>query len=83
MNTPSPEYLAALETAREASRVFAKAQADYRARRIGDREFLAARAVYDESDRAFDAAFAAEDARDAAKGGIAPCLTLGSTVSTV
>lgn len=60
----SKEYEAALESAREASQRFARVQQDYRARRIGDEEYLAARADWDHSQVAFDAAFAKEDQRD-------------------
>ena len=63
----SPEYRAAIESARAASIKFSAAQHAYRARLIGDTEFLAARAEWLESDKAFDAAYAAEDAREASK----------------
>lgn len=49
-------YAESLEAARCASRSFAEAQRKYRAREIGDAEFLAARAKYDESSAALDAA---------------------------
>lgn len=57
------EYENALAAANAASATFAKVAADYRAMKIGDAEFLAARAVYDAANAAFDVAFAA--ARDA------------------
>lgn len=56
----SPEYEAALATANEASVRFTKAQLAYRAREIGDAEFLAARAAYKLAEAAFDVAFAKE-----------------------
>lgn len=56
-------YQAALEKARAASREFMKAQTDYRAGKISDAEFLAAKALYTASDVEFDAAYAAEQAR--------------------
>lgn len=60
---PTAKYETARETANKAGRVFAKAQADYRARKIGDAEFLAAKKVHDEAQRAFDKAFAEEQER--------------------
>lgn len=60
---PSAAYQAALERSRESSRAFTKVQNDYRSLKIGDTEYLAARAVYDKSVAEFDAAFAAEQAR--------------------
>jgi hypothetical protein len=59
----SPEYAEALEQSRMASRTFAEAQAAYRSRKIGDAEFLSAKAKHDEAMRAFDAAYALEEAR--------------------
>lgn len=41
-----------------ASAVFMAVQMKYRARTIGDDEFLAAKAVYNEAEKEFDAAFA-------------------------
>ena len=58
----SNEYAAALEVARKASAEFTKAQIAYRAKQIGDAEFLAARAEFKASEVAFDAAFAKEAA---------------------
>jgi hypothetical protein len=56
----SKEYELALEASRKASREFAAAQTAYRARKIDDREFLAAKAKHDEACKAFDAAYAKE-----------------------
>lgn len=56
----SKTYKAALEASRKAARVFMNAQDAYRARTIGDAEFLAAKAEYKKSEAAFDAAFTAE-----------------------
>lgn len=53
-------YEAALEESRKASREFMAAQIAYRTRKINDAEFLAAKAKYEESEKAFDAAYAAE-----------------------
>ena len=54
------EYVHALETANKASRKFRKAQMAYRARTIGDTEFLAAQALHNAAQKAFDVAFAKE-----------------------
>jgi hypothetical protein len=51
----------------EASTVFMAAQKAYRARLIGDVEFLQAREVLKAADAAFDAAYAAEAAREPAQ----------------
>lgn len=59
----SAEYAKALEESRAASAIFREAQLAYRSRKIGDAEFLAARKIYDASEAAFDAAYAAEDAK--------------------
>ena len=56
--TATAEYAAALEAARAAARAFAAVTADYRARKIGDAEYLAARKIAKEADDAFDVAFA-------------------------
>jgi hypothetical protein len=53
-------YEAALEASRKAAREFTAAQVAYRTRQIGDAEFLVAKAKYDESEKAFDAAYAKE-----------------------
>jgi hypothetical protein len=66
----SIEYEQALEASREASAKFREAQNDYRAKRIGDEAFLKARADYKKSEAAFDAAYAAEEAREA--GAVSP-----------
>jgi membrane-bound lytic murein transglycosylase B len=58
------EYRNALEDSREASKEFRVAQEQYRARTIGDAEFLAARAKYREAEALFDAAYAKEEALD-------------------
>jgi outer membrane protein TolC len=52
--TSRPEYDSALEAVRAATRAFRRAEADYRARKIGDTEYLAARADMQAADRAFD-----------------------------
>lgn len=59
----SSEYIEALEASRIASRTFAAAQRAYRAREIGDAEFLAARALHDAALAAFDAAYDKEQVR--------------------
>lgn len=50
------EYDAARETARAASKAFRLVTDDYRARRIGDDEYLTARAVHKQAMEAFDVA---------------------------
>lgn len=52
----SPAYRRALDAFRSESAVFRKAQEDYRARRIGDAEFLAARKRFDNAQSAMDEA---------------------------
>ena len=52
------EYAAALTKANAASAEFRKAQLAYRSRQIGDKEFLAAKALHDAACKEFDAAFA-------------------------
>ena len=59
-HTNSPEYERASATARAESKIFGQAQADYRAKKIGDKEYMAARVRYDKSTKAFDQAFAKE-----------------------
>ena len=59
----SPEYIVALEKSREAGRVFGIIQKAYRAREIGDAEYLAGRAIYMASSAEFDVAYAKEEAR--------------------
>ena len=56
----SNEYEAALEAHNEAGRIFTTFQLKYRAMAIGDDEFLAARAAYDEAGLVFDVAFLKE-----------------------
>lgn len=58
------DYGAALNKARRASARFQVAQSVYRARKIGDKEFLAEKALYDASTAEFDAAYAAEQAKE-------------------
>ena len=60
----SQEYQRALERSNAAGKVFSKVQADYRAQRIGDEEYLAARRVYQAAQQEFDAAYAREDERE-------------------
>lgn len=62
--TPSAEYTAALETMRAAGRKFAEVQDAYRAGNITDTAYLAARKEYGEAEVVFDAAIAAEEARE-------------------
>lgn len=54
------DYAKALEESRKASAEFRAAKDAYRSRKIGDSEFLAAKAKYDASEKAFDAAYAKE-----------------------
>ena len=54
------EYQNALEVSLKASAVFSLAQVAYRTRKTNDAEFLAARAIWDESQKVFDAAYADE-----------------------
>jgi hypothetical protein len=56
----SAEYLAALEAHNVACRSFSKIQKAYRAREIGDQEFIAGRKAYDAATAIYDAAFAKE-----------------------
>ena len=60
----SQEYQRALERSNAAGKVFSKVQDDYRAQRIGDEEYLAARRVYQASEQEFDAAYAREEERE-------------------
>ncbi len=64
MNNASPEYLAALETSNIAIRAYDVAVKAYRAGKMDDKTYLAARKVYNESVKAFDLAFALEDERE-------------------
>jgi outer membrane protein TolC len=52
------EYKKALDAHNAAAQAFEKVRDAYRARVIGDDEFLAARAAYTKATEAFDAAFA-------------------------
>ena len=54
------EYQNALAVSLKASAVFSLAQVAYRNRKTNDAEFLAARAIWDESQKVFDAAYTAE-----------------------
>lgn len=74
---PSAEYVEALETANEASRVFAAVQKAYRARQADDATFLAARKVMDAANRIFDAAWDKENARCNCNGASRDCLVHG------
>ena len=53
-------YEKALEASRKAAREFRAVQTEYRAGRMSDADFLAARAKYNESEKAFDATYAKE-----------------------
>lgn len=61
----SAKYEAACEAHRTAALKFNKAQVAYRTRKIGDAEFLAARAEFMDATKAFDLAFDEEQARQA------------------
>ena len=54
------KYELALNAVREATRKFDAARIAYRNGSIGDEEFLAANAVYNEADRLYEIAFAKE-----------------------
>jgi len=54
------EYAIALADHNAASKVFTVAQNAYRARTIGDAEFVAARKAFDAATEIYDVAFAAE-----------------------
>ena len=56
----SPEYNAAIEASNAAIKTFFAVRDAYRARTVGDAEFLAAKAAYEASRKAFDAAYDAE-----------------------
>lgn len=56
----SPAYEAAYEAHNVAIKKFNVVRDAYRARTVGDAEFLAARVEYEEATKLFDAAFAAE-----------------------
>jgi len=59
----SKQYEAALEASRAAYTKFDAVRRNYRAQKIGDAEFLAAKREYDAAFADFDAAYAAEQAR--------------------
>jgi hypothetical protein len=59
----SPQYDAAIEAHNQAIKIFLPIQEAYRAMTATDEEFLAARAVMDLADLAFDVAFTAEQNR--------------------
>jgi hypothetical protein len=65
-NTLSKEYEAALAAHDAAQVIFQAAIFSYRALKIGDAEFLAARALYAEATAAFDLAFNEEQIRQTA-----------------
>ena len=56
----STKYELALETNRKATAVFLAIRADYRAGKIKDADFLAAKAIYDAANKEYDAAYAME-----------------------
>lgn len=58
----SPEYAAALAAHDAAIAAFNRVRDDYRAQRVGDDVFLAARKRYDEATKIFDAAYDMEAA---------------------
>lgn len=60
----SPEYKAALDKVTAVSAKFREVTAKYRAREIGDAEFLAAKAEMTAADAEFDRACEAEEKRD-------------------
>lgn len=62
IQTPREVYDAALAKTLAASAAFRKVQAAYRAREIGDEEFLAGRAIYLAASKEFDEAEAVFDA---------------------
>lgn len=57
----TPEYSKALDKANLASKVFRTYQLAYRAREIGDKEFLEAKAVHDAACAEYDAAYEKEN----------------------
>jgi len=62
-NKMSTTYQAALEAANTATDTFHKARDAYRARTIGDTEYLSARAEHNKAKATFDIAFADESNR--------------------
>jgi hypothetical protein len=63
MNSQADED--AVDKADAAYHVFEPIRQAYRARKIGDAEFLAAKAIYDAANREYDAAYIAEQNRAA------------------
>jgi hypothetical protein len=63
--TISTEYAAAIAAHNAAIAKYELVRDAYRAGKVSDAVFLKARKEYDDADADFDAAFAAEDARDA------------------
>lgn len=60
---PTAEYLEALEAANHSSRIFREVQQAYRAGRLTDAEYLAARKQYATASESFDRAYAQEEKR--------------------
>jgi hypothetical protein len=63
MASMSLEYSKARDAMRAANAAFDKVTRAYRARQIGDAEYLAARRVWEAAEDVFDAAYAAEESR--------------------
>lgn len=59
----SAEYKAAYERFDKVSQMFRLAQKKYRALEIGDKAYLAARAVFERATKEFDAAYAKEQSK--------------------
>lgn len=57
------EYEQALNAVREATRKFYAVRDAYHSLKVGDAEFLAAKAVYNEAEKIFDQAYAKEEAQ--------------------
>lgn len=62
MNVMSNEYAEALNAHNAAFSKFAAVRADYRASKVGDAEFLAAKKEFDAATTVYDAAFSKEAA---------------------
>ena len=60
MNTNSAEYEKSMQVSNEAIKNFKTATLDYRARVIGDTEYLAAKNIYDAAMAEYDKAYAKE-----------------------
>lgn len=58
MNKVAFDYTQALRKVNEAYRVFTEITKDYRTKKIGDVEYLKARAKYKEAEKEFDAVYA-------------------------